>query len=50
MNGNEQSRKPSLADILKALEESRFHGNVTIHYAGGKPKKIEYRTVEDLNN
>ncbi len=50
MNGKEQPQRPSLADILKALEKSCFHGNVTIHFANGKPKKIEYKTVEDLNN
>ena len=50
MNGKTDAPRPSLAEKLKALEESRFHGNVTIHFANGKPKKIEYKTVEDLNN
>lgn len=38
----------SLEKELAALEESGFHGNVTINYADGKPKKIRVEKVKDL--
>ncbi|GFO54907.1 hypothetical protein GMSM_19140 [Geomonas sp. Red276] len=37
-----------MGDILKQLEETKFHGSVTIHYASGNPRKIEYKSVQDL--
>jgi hypothetical protein len=38
-----------LEEIMKTLEVTKFHGNVTIHFTHGCPRKIEYRTVEDLH-
>lgn len=43
-------KQQTLDKILKVLEETRFHGNITVHYTNGQPRKIEYKTVEDLNN
>ena len=45
--GNNQ---PCLEEILQTLEETKFHGNVTIHYTNGQPRKIEYKKVEDLGD
>ncbi len=50
MNAKPAERQPRLENILKVLEEKRFHGNITVHYTNGQPRKIEYKTVEDLNN
>lgn len=38
---------PRLEDILKSLAEAKFHGSLTIHYANGIPRKIEYKMVAD---
>lgn len=45
-----QEKHPKLEDILKFLETTRFHGNITVHYMNGQPRKIEYKSIEDLNN
>ena len=41
--------QPKLDEILKVLEKTKFHGNITVHYLDGQPRKIEYKSVEDLN-
>jgi hypothetical protein len=50
MNIKFDKKQPCLDEILKTLEETRFHGNITIHYTNGQPRKIEYKTVQELNN
>jgi len=37
-------------EVAKKLVEDKqkFHGSVTVHYADGEPKKIEYKEVQDL--
>ncbi len=45
-----EKNQPCLEEVLKTLEETRFHGSVTIHYADGQPRKIEYKSVHELNN
>jgi len=50
MNSKPPEKQPKLEKILKGLEERQFHGNITVHYTNGQPRKIEYKTVEDLNN
>ena len=48
MSRNVNKTQPCLEEILITLEETKFHGNITIHYTDGQPRKIEYKTVEDL--
>jgi hypothetical protein len=50
MNVKVTKTQPCLEEILETLEETKFHGNVTIHYANGQPRKIEYKTFQDLDN
>jgi hypothetical protein len=49
MNEKPNDALQKLKEILESLEETKFHGSVVIHYASGKPKKIEYKKVEDIN-
>ncbi|MBJ6727373.1 hypothetical protein [Geomesophilobacter sediminis] len=44
-----EKKAQSLQEILKQLEETKYHGNITIHYTHGKPRKIEYKQVENLD-
>jgi len=39
-----------LEEILKTLEHTKFHGNMTIHYTNAQTRKIEYKKVENLSN
>lgn len=41
-------RKNPLLSKLREAEEKLFHGQITIHYAHGKPRKIETKQVEDI--
>jgi hypothetical protein len=50
MKTKEDKKQPCLDEILKTLEETRFHGNITIHFTNGQPRKIEYKTMQDLRN
>ena len=50
MKINTEKKLPCLKEILKTLEETRFHGNITIHYTSGRPRKIEYKSVQELSN
>ena len=50
MNIKDEKKQPGLAEIMKTLEETKFHGNITIHYTNGQARKIEYKKVENLNN
>lgn len=50
MASKEEKNDSMLLEILKSLEEKQFHGSVTIHYTFGKPRKIEYKMVEDLSD
>lgn len=43
-------KQPCLDEILRTLEETKFHGNITIHYTNGKARKIEYKSVQELDN
>jgi hypothetical protein len=45
-----EKKQPCLEEILKTLEETKFHGNITIHYTNGEPRKIEYKNVQELHN
>lgn len=38
----------TVEEVIKQLRASNFHGNVTIHFANGQPKKIETKTTEDV--
>jgi len=49
MDSKPPDKQPKLENILKGLEAKHFHGNITVHYTNGQPRKIEYKTVEDLN-
>ncbi|MBJ6727372.1 hypothetical protein [Geomesophilobacter sediminis] len=49
MTSRYDKKAASLEDILRKLEADRYHGNITIHYTHGKPRKIEYKTMEDLD-
>lgn len=42
------TRKNKLLTRLREAEEQKFHGQITIHYANGKPRKIETKQVEDI--
>ena len=44
------TRKNLLFARLREVEERGFHGQITIHYANGKPRKIETRQVEDIGD
>ncbi|MCM0084230.1 hypothetical protein L4X63_21845 [Geomonas sp. Red32] len=48
MNSAKRRAELCLDDILRQLEATKFHGSVTIHYASGSPRKIEYKSVHDL--
>lgn len=50
MNIKVNKTQPCLEEILKTLEETKFQGNITIHYTHGQPRKIEYKTFEHLDN
>jgi len=50
MNTKVDKNQPCLEEILKTLEKTKFHGNVTIHYTNGQPRKIEYKTMQELSN
>jgi hypothetical protein len=50
MKSKMENKQPCLDEILKTLEETKFHGNITIHYTNGLPRKIEYKKVQELNN
>ncbi len=39
--------KKKLAELLVEEKES-YHGSITIHFAHGKAKKIEYKFAEQL--
>lgn len=49
MKPHVDKKQPCLSEILQTLEETKFHGNVTIHYTNGQPRKIEYKSVEELH-
>ena len=50
MNIKADKKQPRLEEILKTLENTKFHGNITVHYTNGQPRKIEFKTVQELNN
>lgn len=46
--GRSRAERDAMAARLLALDDPRYHGSITVHYADGVARKIEDKRVRNL--